>query len=40
MDTTKIVQQRLPESQFISENTDKNQIYLHHTAGNKNAVNI
>lgn len=38
MDTTKIVQARLPESQFISENTDKKQIYLHHTAGNKNPV--
>ena len=38
MDTTKIVQQRLPESQFISENTDKKQIYLHHTAGNKNPI--
>ena len=38
MDTTKIVQQRLPESQFINENTDKKQIYLHHTAGNKNPI--
>ena len=38
MDTTKIVQQRLPESQFISENTNKKQIYLHHTAGNKNPI--
>ena len=38
MDTTKIVQQRLPETQFINENTDKKQIYLHHTAGNKNPI--
>ena len=38
MDTTKIVQQRLPESQYINENTDKKQIYLHHTAGNKNPI--
>ena len=38
MDTTKIIQERLLESQFIAENTKKNQIYLHHTAGNKNPV--
>jgi hypothetical protein len=38
MDTTKIVQERLPETQYIRENTPKKQIYIHHTAGNKNAV--
>ena len=38
MDTTKILQQRLPETQYISENTPKRQIYLHHTAGNKSPV--
>jgi len=38
MDTTKIIQERLPSSQYIAEDTSKNQIYLHHTAGNKNAV--
>jgi hypothetical protein len=38
MDTTKIVQERLPETQYIRQNTPKKQIYIHHTAGNKNAV--
>ncbi len=38
MDISKIVQQRLPENQFINEVTEKRQIYLHHTAGNKSAT--
>ena len=38
MDISKIVQNQLPESQYINESVDKNQIYLHHTAGNKSAT--
>ena len=40
LDTTKIVQARLKASQYFQEETPKNQIYLHHTAGNGNAVGV
>jgi N-acetyl-anhydromuramyl-L-alanine amidase AmpD len=37
LDISKIKQVRLKESQFFAEESAKNQIYLHHTAGNGNA---
>jgi N-acetyl-anhydromuramyl-L-alanine amidase AmpD len=40
LDTTKIVQARLKTSQYFQEENTKNQIYLHHTAGNGNAVGV
>ena len=40
LDTTKIVQSRLKSTQYFQEETPKNQIYLHHTAGNGNAVGV
>jgi N-acetyl-anhydromuramyl-L-alanine amidase AmpD len=38
LDLTTIVQQRLSNSNFFSEDYPKSQIYLHHTAGNDNAI--
>lgn len=40
LDTSKIVQQRLKKTQYFQEDTDKNQIYLHHTAGNGDPVGV
>jgi len=40
LDTTKIIQSRLKPSQYFQEESTKNQIYLHHTAGNGNAVGV
>ena len=40
LDTTKIIQSRLKPSQYFQEEAPKNQIYLHHTAGNGNAVGV
>lgn len=40
LDTTKIVQSRLKKTQYFQEETPKNQIYLHHTAGGGNAVSV
>jgi N-acetyl-anhydromuramyl-L-alanine amidase AmpD len=40
LDITKIVQHRLSDNQFVQELTDKKQIYLHHTAGNSDAVSV
>ena len=40
LDIQKIVQHRLSKGQFFEENTDKSQIYLHHTAGNGNAEGV
>lgn len=37
LDISKIKQVRLKESQYFAEESPKNQIYLHHTAGNGNA---
>ena len=37
LDISKIKQVRLKESQFFAEESLKNQIYLHHTAGSGNA---
>jgi N-acetyl-anhydromuramyl-L-alanine amidase AmpD len=37
LDISKIKQVRLKESQYFAEDSPKNQIYLHHTAGNGNA---
>ena len=37
LDISKIKQVRLKDSQFFAEESAKNQIYLHHTAGNGNA---
>jgi N-acetyl-anhydromuramyl-L-alanine amidase AmpD len=40
LDTTKIIQNRLKKTQYFQEETPKNQIYLHHTAGGGNAVSV
>ena len=40
LDISKIVQHRLSKDQYIDELTDKKQIYLHHTAGGPDAVNV
>jgi N-acetyl-anhydromuramyl-L-alanine amidase AmpD len=40
LDTTKIVQRRLKSSQYFQEDVPKNQIYLHHTAGNGDPVGV
>lgn len=40
LDTTKIKQVPLKESEYFKEEHKKTQIYLHHTAGNSNAVNV
>jgi len=40
LDISKIVQHRLSDNQFVQELTDKKQIYLHHTAGNSDAVSV
>ena len=40
LDITQIVQARLKDSQYFQENTPKNQIYLHHTAGGGNALSL
>ncbi len=37
LDVSKIKQARLKETQFFAEESDKTQIYLHHTAGSGNA---
>jgi N-acetyl-anhydromuramyl-L-alanine amidase AmpD len=40
LDTTKIIQKRLSNDQFIQEEHPKKQIYLHHTAGGGNPVAV
>jgi N-acetyl-anhydromuramyl-L-alanine amidase AmpD len=40
LDVKKIVQERLNASQFFQEEFTKDQIYIHHTAGNGNAVAV
>lgn len=40
LDTTKILQARLSENQYFLEESKKTQIYLHHTAGNGDAVAV
>jgi len=40
LDTTKIVQKRLSNDQFLQEEHPKKQIYLHHTAGGGNPVAV
>jgi len=40
LDIQKIVQKRLSKGQFFEEQSDKTQIYLHHTAGNGNAEGV
>jgi N-acetyl-anhydromuramyl-L-alanine amidase AmpD len=40
LDVSKIVQSRLKKTQYFQEDTPKNQIYLHHTAGGGNAVAV
>lgn len=40
LDVTKIIQYDLPENQYFKEEHPKSQIYLHHTAGNANAVGV
>jgi N-acetyl-anhydromuramyl-L-alanine amidase AmpD len=40
LDIQKILQHRLKKGQFFEENSEKKQIYLHHTAGNGNAEGV
>lgn len=40
LDTTTILQVRLSNDQYFQEEAPKKQIYLHHTAGNGNAVGV
>jgi len=40
LDTSKILQERLSNAQYFHEESEKKQIYLHHTAGNGNAVAV
>ena len=40
LDTTTILQARLSENQYFPEESKKTQIYLHHTAGNGDAVAV
>lgn len=40
LDTTKILQARLSDNQYFPEEAKKTQIYLHHTAGNGDAVAV
>ena len=40
LDISKIVQERLSKSQFFQEESSKNQIYLHHTAGSGDARGV
>ena len=40
LDTTEIVQSRLKKSQYFQEETPKNQIYLHHTAGGGDPIAV
>lgn len=40
LDTSKIVQVPLPESQYFKQEFPKNQIVIHHTAGGPNALNV
>jgi N-acetyl-anhydromuramyl-L-alanine amidase AmpD len=40
LDTSKIKQMRLKESEYFVEEATKTQIYMHHTAGNSSAVNV
>ena len=40
LDTTTISQVRLSNDQYFQEEATKKQIYLHHTAGNGNAVGV
>jgi hypothetical protein len=40
LDTSKIVQVRLKETQYYQKNFPKKQIVLHHTVSNGNAKNV
>lgn len=40
LDKKDIIQYDFPKSQYIQEEHPKSQIYLHHTAGNSNAVGV
>jgi N-acetyl-anhydromuramyl-L-alanine amidase AmpD len=40
LDTSKIKQCRLKDSEFFQEAVSKKQIYVHHTAGNSSGVNV
>jgi hypothetical protein len=40
LDLSSIVKYPFPENQYIKEDTQKTQIYLHHTAGNPNGVGV
>jgi len=40
LDTTKILQVRLSDSQYFQEDSKKTQIYLHHTAGGGDAAAV
>ena len=40
LDTTKILQERLSNAQYFHEESEKTQIYLHHTAGNGSPVAV
>lgn len=40
LDTTKIKQQRLPETEYFAQEGKKVQVYIHHTAGNSSGVNV
>jgi N-acetyl-anhydromuramyl-L-alanine amidase AmpD len=40
LDIQKIVQCRLKDGQYFAEQSEKKQIYLHHTAGNGNAEGV
>jgi N-acetyl-anhydromuramyl-L-alanine amidase AmpD len=40
LDITKILQVRLSDGQYFQEDSQKSQIYLHHTAGGGNAAAV
>lgn len=40
MDISKIIQHQLPTSNYFQETLPKNQIFIHHTAGNSNAIGV
>lgn len=40
LDLKEILQYEFPETQYVKEQTSKNQIYLHHTAGNPSGIGV
>ena len=40
MDISKIIQHQLPEYNYLQDEFKKTQIFIHHTAGNDNAVGV